>query len=101
MKNSFETYRDICYALDSLIKAMEKEKPQTLFVWVLESKVRAYTRKLAKVSKDYPKAGPLCACGHNQVAHSMEGTNLVVSCIGDRNWCKCLKFRMTPTKIKK
>jgi len=38
--------RDILYSLKKLHVGLEKENPPSLFVWVIESKIRAYGRKL-------------------------------------------------------
>ena len=50
MTNSKEVYSEIVSALELLVEKMKKENPVSLFTWVLESKIRAYRKKLRKAA---------------------------------------------------
>ena len=43
-------YRDILQALRNLKNFLDKEDPTSLFVWTVESKIRAYDKKLRRLS---------------------------------------------------
>jgi len=43
---------DILQALHNLKHFLDKEDPSSIFVWTIESKIRAYENKLKKVLKE-------------------------------------------------
>jgi len=51
-RESKEIYTQIILALINVKDAMEREDPTSLFVWTIESKIRAYTRKLERIKKE-------------------------------------------------
>lgn len=91
--SKFELYRDIIASLEDLKFSLEQEDPIPSFIFVVESKIRAYTRKMKKVAHLYDDPGPLCLCGHTCSNHKMPGGVWGFKCIGDRNMCSCRKFK--------
>jgi len=43
----------------------------------------------------------LCKCGHTENNHKMPGGVWGFKCIGNRNWCKCRKYKKYSTAIRR